>query len=202
MNGISSTAGEQLLPLLGKDFRVATCSAEDVGTVSPFRSLCCVGSTPTRAASLDDREPRRTPSWSGREPTPERSTGRADHVEATDCIGVRCVRNELVSPFPSLCRPSVSHELLAWATALSMRDGRWSSARGSQTLRERPSPEGAETPAFRARRLRRAGQLCRAIGRDPTEGRGPLKTGTFVSCTPNFCRICCRAVERAECAKN
>src|SRR6202008_3458467 len=53
----------------------------------------------------------------------------------------------LVSPFPSLCGPSVSHELLAWTTALSMRDGRWSSARGSQTPRERPSPEGAETPA-------------------------------------------------------
>jgi hypothetical protein len=91
-----------------------------------------------------------------REPTPERSTGRADHVEATDCIGVRCVRNELVSPFPSLCRPSVSHELLAWTTVLSMRDGRWSSAPAPQTPRERPSPEWAETPAFRPGRLRRA----------------------------------------------
>jgi hypothetical protein len=46
-----------------------------VGKVSPFRSLCCVGSIPARAASLDDRELRRTPSWSGREPTPERSMG-------------------------------------------------------------------------------------------------------------------------------
>jgi hypothetical protein len=46
------------------------------------------------------------------------------------------------------------------------------------------------------------GQLCRAIGRDPTEGRGPPKTASFVSYTPDFCRICCLGVERAECAMN
>ena len=44
--------------------------------VSPFRALCYMASMQARAASLDDLD---TPdlSWSGREPTPERSTGRA-----------------------------------------------------------------------------------------------------------------------------
>jgi hypothetical protein len=42
MSGISNTAGKQRLPLPGKGFPLY--SAEDVGMVSPFRSLCCVAS--------------------------------------------------------------------------------------------------------------------------------------------------------------
>jgi hypothetical protein len=38
--------------------------------------------------------------------------------------------------------------------------------------------EGAETPAFRARRLRSPANACRRLGGDPTGGRGPPKDGT------------------------
>jgi hypothetical protein len=100
-------------------FRVATYSAEDMGKVSSFRSLCCMGSIPARAVSLDDRLARRTPSWSGDSPTPERSTGRAEQGCMEKCFGRKddahtngwSVRHD---PFEHLG----ARVLLAWTTAL------------------------------------------------------------------------------------
>jgi hypothetical protein len=156
-----------------------------VGKVSPFRSLCCVGSTPTRAASLDDREPRRTPSWSG----PRADSGEK-HGPGRSCGGYRLY-------WRSLCAQRVGQSVsipvraFGLARAASL-DDRPQHARRSMEFCARLTDSAGTTvtrrggdAGFRPRRLRR-GQLCRAIGRGPTEREGAAKITNLRPLYPKF----------------
>ncbi len=56
---------------------------------------------------------------------------------------------------------------------VSVSSSRSNSSVRSQAARERSQPERAETPAFRARRLRSPASSCRRLERDPTVREGP-----------------------------